>query len=630
MLRKNDEISSTERLLNVIRDDSEVEDEMMEISPPELIETETKFSFSNVFFIRRIVNVGVIIGESYILLAMTRQSIEGKWELLDYTRVSCDSKLKKDSRSFISFLDSTLTDFCGSQEHCNIWTTIYSSKIETRYLMIPKVSEKQIANAVYWTYKKQVSFDEGEVFFDYEVLGDTSEEGVRKTKIIAYSAPSEEVKKLKNLFVEAGFPLTGIAIAPFAIQNIFKTNLIKIESKNNCVLYIGKDQSRIDIFSEQNLVLSRDIKTGINSIVDAIKEELDSIKSESSMELVEAEDGSIVSQSDVRSPVDMKKAEQMLKCLADDQVSELSRNVNKITGQDFTEKDIMGMIIPALIRLVRQMERTLEYFSSHFGGESVRKFYISGELCGYKNIIGFIGDQLNCRLDYIDPFPNDFISTDNDTTISLSDSEKDAFAMAVGMGVSDNAHTPNLLYTFRQKGVQSNIRTINKAVFAVFIIVMIVLSGIFVKQENEITRKKAMLTVVQQQIAKYHPRVDKQFIKQFVAKMGRDHATVNAYAKKYLGMAVISELSAMTPENISLINISANMGSARQNGEVEKFIIIEGVIFEDQVNRDSSLAVYLVKLNGSPIFENPRIVNKTVELFEDREVLKFKAKLELV
>lgn len=630
-MKKHDEISSTEKLLNVIRDDSGVENEIMGLSPLKLPKTEKAFIRSKVFSLRKTVNAGVIIGEREIFLAMTRRSTEGQWELLDYKRIPVDPVIKKEDRTFISFLNGVMTDFCGNYDNCEVWAAISSSRVETRYLTIPKVSEKQIANAVYWTYRKQVSFDDGDVIFDFSVLGDIKEGGASKTKVIAYTAPSDDVNALKKLFSEAGFPLTGISIVPFAYQNILMSRLVEADEKNICILHIGQEWSRIDIFSDGTLVLSRDIKTGVNSVIEAIRGELDSKKMESSMELIEVEDGSIVSPSELTSQTGITAAEKIFKSFSDSTCSGsgMDHTHEKANGHGLNPEDILNMVVPALIRLVRQVERSLEHFSIHFKGETVRKIFISGELSGYKRIVEFISNQLNYRIDYIDLFSSGFFSGNKDKP-PMSVTEKDSFSPAIGMALSDNSYTPNLVYTFIHKGAQLKVQNINRAVFVVFIFIIAVFFGIYIWQGYTISGKEAQILNIQEQIAQFNPRVDQQFIRQFAAKVDRDRKSVQEYARKYIGMAVISELTEMTPPNINLINITAKLGRAQENKDKKKTIIIEGIIFDESFNRDSSLAVFLVKLNGSPIFENPRIVKKSIETFGNKEVLKFTARLELV
>ena len=246
----------------------------MDSSPSQSLAAGLTASIKKVIPFKKKTIVGVDIGRNTLRLVAISQSTEKKMELLDYTIIPFEADLTKDSPQFSRFLKSALTTFCGSAKTTEIWSAISSAKVETRYVKIPKVPNKQIHNAVYWTYKKEVSFNEKTDLFDFEILGEITDDGVRRIEVICYSAPIREIQELKNIFERSGYPLTGISIVPFAVQNLLRTQWIDPGVKNLCNLFIGKDWSRIAVFSEGNLVLSRDIKAGIISMIETIREEV--------------------------------------------------------------------------------------------------------------------------------------------------------------------------------------------------------------------------------------------------------------------------------------------------------------------------------------------------------------------
>ena len=82
--------------------------------------------------------------------------------------------------------------------------------METRQFRIPKVSARQIPNAIYWSHQKEAAFKENEKVFDFEILGEVQDEQTVKIDVLAYTAPVDEVISLRDMFAKAGFPLTGI------------------------------------------------------------------------------------------------------------------------------------------------------------------------------------------------------------------------------------------------------------------------------------------------------------------------------------------------------------------------------------------------------------------------------------
>ena len=200
-----DEISSTEKLLDLIREDNDQVQEPTNLSAETSVDPETGTVagarsepeaetveeaksaplFSNVIPMRKKTTVGVDIGYHELIMAMVNQVSERKQELLDFATVPYPEGISQNSPTFPAFLKNALKDFCGKSRQTAIWAAISAARVETRNLKIPKVSKKQIDNAIYWTLKKDLSFDENEMIFDFDVLGDIIEDGVNKIEVMA-------------------------------------------------------------------------------------------------------------------------------------------------------------------------------------------------------------------------------------------------------------------------------------------------------------------------------------------------------------------------------------------------------------------------------------------------------------
>ena len=282
-MAKQDDISSTEKLLELIRTDNDTEQESQGAQASQSGITRLRSLFSNPISFRKAVTVGVDLGHDDLKLVKIHRITENKYEMLDYARVPFDPDMSRDSAEFHQFLQPVLADFCGRSKNIDVWCTMSSARVETRPLRIPKVSPKQIRNSVYWSYQKDAPFDEKQKIFDFEILGDIEEGGTDKTDVMAYTAPLEEVKTLKKLFANAGFPLTGISIVPYSFQTLLRTHRIDTDEKNVSSLYIGRDWSRIDIFSDGNMMLSRGIKAGIRTMIEALRKGIEGSQLELSL-----------------------------------------------------------------------------------------------------------------------------------------------------------------------------------------------------------------------------------------------------------------------------------------------------------------------------------------------------------
>ena len=113
---------------------------------------------------------------------------------------------------------------------------------------------------------------------------------------------------------------------------------------------------------------------------------------------------------------------------------------------------------------------------------------------------------------------------------------------------------------------------------------------------------------------------------------------ISEIGEKYFPVAVISELTDLTPLNVRLLSISTQVNTqakkeeAPAKGEAKEkgTLILDGIVQGDRLILESTLAGYLMELRNSPIFGQPTISKKSFERFENKEGLRFTAKLNLI
>ena len=627
-MAKKDEISSTEKLLGLIRQKENTDPPPAEPEPLETVQNpRQQTALSNIVPMRKRVGVGIDIGYHELNLAMINQISNKRQELIDFVSIPYEAGITPSSTKCPQFLRNALKDFCGRSKKISLWNAISSAKVETRNLKIPKVSKKQIDNATYWTLKKDLSFNEEEMIFDYEILGDVVEDGINKIEVMAYVAPRQDVAQQKNLFEKIGFPLTGISIVPFALQNLFRTEVVDTLGKDICSLFIGRDWSRIVIYSNGNLVLSRGIKAGIRSMIEAVAQEISKGKMDIAQQSVQPSESSIFGIEEESYILDIDEARKIFF----DHIYNAKPIRLEETGHILREHDVFGMIQPALERLVKQVERTLSHYYLHFNNERIGKVYVSGQMSVYERLFVFMKEQLDVPIDTMNPFSAK-LNYLGIAPIPETLTEKEAFAPAIGMALSNNSLTPNFIYTYKDKQRFENSRKVNRGIFASILFFLAVCFGLFLWGNHLIDQKKMELAKLQTEIKKFKPLINKNLIIDLASRAQNKRKAIKKLGEKYKGMAIINEISSITPSEIRLINISANMGQKTQSGDGKSTqqIKMEGIVLGDRLTFESTLAGYVVKLKSSPMFGPPSIESKSYKYIDQKEVLLFSAKLDLV
>jgi len=627
------DISSTERLLQLIRNNEKPGDmpDTAAVSPS----GKAKKGGTRGFFGNKPISVGVDIGPDELRLVKVRQLSGDRWGLLDCRKVFIESGMSRGAPEFADFLRSELERFCGFGRNFSVWGLIRSDKVDVESIRIPKVGRKQIENAVYWTAKKNTVFDEKETILEFEVQGEVVEDGVAKLSVVICTASKREVEEMGDFFNDIGFPLTGLTAAPFALQNLFKAHWMSVPDRT-ATLYIGDDSSRIDVFSEGNLAMTRGIRAGINSMAEALLEKhvTSSALGERRGERAGAEAGS----EQAHSPMNIEDAKDLVSSLGFDSPPPYG----EIDRFDLSREEIFEMINPALERLVRQVERTLEHCTVILGDEGIHSIYVFSDTGVYRPVVEYVGGQLRVESDVLDPMApgNPFSGRNMEHTFT---SQRASLTPALGLALSSLRRTPNLTFTHTDKEKFASIRQGNRMIVSTFAVALLILVGIFFGMVNAIDRKESALAKLDQQL-KRGTQAAEGAARAMVSEIKGNRLALQRFKERYFGVAVIEELSKLTPTDISLLTVKMAMGGGAV-GEAKKAAkgstgkatkggavgeakaadgaTISGVVTGDPGSLESILARYVLDLKNSPMFRKVTIDKNAIGRFHAGEALHF-------
>jgi Tfp pilus assembly PilM family ATPase len=602
----NNDINSTEKLLNVIRGkDQESFSELgkQKVSFSEKKPTEKINIISpKRLFDKKVYTVGVDIDREFIRLVKTAKDSVGRPILVDQKVIKYSQQPSNDLSEFNTLLKSSLVAFCGSVADCNIWTKISANDVNVHFIKVPLVPKKQLENVIYWTAKKEGFIDETKLIFDFELQGEIVDQDKPKYSVMVYTAPKTSIKEIKTLFSDIGITLTGITTSPFAIQNIFRSKWMSATEEIFASLFIGKDYSRIDVYKKENLVMSRGFKTGSsNSMLEAITASF--LEKTGNLQLKNDE------------------AKKILLSLSPD--SEKLKDTD--AGYDLKKEEILEMISPVWERLARQVDLTLK--TSTIGYQKVEKIYILSSVNVDNSILDFMSDQLGAKTEIFDPFKQHTVST---STESISISERMLLSPALGFSLSDNRRTPNIIFTYKEKNREIKTKRIDRLVFFSFLAALIICLATFIYQVSERNTLNKKQVKLEKELALYSPLLSKDKVAKMADEVKKQKKMTRQYVQRYLGVAAIGEISDLTPQNIHLINFKITEGSVLPKAAADKTpqeksdgVTIEGVIFGDRNMLDSLLTQYVMKLENSPMFSKVSIQKNNVVTFKKSEVLQF-------
>ncbi len=640
-----DEISSTEKLLELIKRDSDTTAAPSSVppAPPSKVSRRSRFRLLPA---KQRLTVGLEIGDLDLKLVKIQSAGDQKWSLVDYRSVPLEPGTPRESPQFAAFLKQTLGEFCGPAGKVALWAAMPSALAEIRQIRIPKVPKKQVATAVYWTFKKEVPFDEDANLLDFEVLEDVSEAGVQKTAINVYTAPRQEIDDLRTLLARAGYTPAGLSLPPFGIQNLFRTRWIDPGEETAGVIYVGQDWSRIDIFSSANLVLTRGVRTGMNSMLETLLAGFSQRRGISS-----APTGDASPPADRGRAMDAGSRDDL--ALARNALYSLSRTPSASrdrAASEFGAEDIFKMVLPALERLLWQIERSFEHYSLNRDNERVRKVYVAGEIAAFERLVAFLSQQLGVVCEILNPLAADCPGLP-DAEQSQPAAAGTGFSTALGMALSHPSRTPNLIFAHTQKEEKGSVVRLNRLIFAAFLPLMALAVGFFFWQSQLIRQQEARAAALQEELDRYTPQVDPGLLFQLAGRIKQEKAALKDYGRRYLALAVITELCELTPERIRLLDLATALGpvapdkappppaeatggdsgaGAAKAPKNPKSLLLEGVVFGERDTLEAALGTYLVSLENSPLFQDPTVETKNFQPVDGKRALRFSVRVTLL
>ena len=123
-MARQDDISSTEKLLELIRSDNEKAYEDYGSDTQSRGLGRFKSAFRNPISFRKTITIGVDLGHDDLKMVKVHRISDTKFEMLDYTRKAFDPEISRESEEFHQFLRPILADFCGRAKNVELWCTI--------------------------------------------------------------------------------------------------------------------------------------------------------------------------------------------------------------------------------------------------------------------------------------------------------------------------------------------------------------------------------------------------------------------------------------------------------------------------------------------------------------------------
>lgn len=234
---------------------------------------------------------------------------------------------------------------------------ITSQEILKKAFTIPVIPKEELKDVLDWSASKSVSIPLDDMRYEYVMMGEVDERGVRKEEVLFVGAHREYINRIMALFEDAGFKDVVL------ITDIGFTYLPMVQETiegSVAIVDIGGRQTGIYVFDNKRMRLIREIMTASESFTDVLI-------SGFGLSTEEAE------------------------------------RYKRENGFDETASDILAV---PLERLGGEIQRTFNVYAQKFPSRPVAKVYITGRGALIPNLLEKLKTFLVEEVAYLPPQPD--------------------------------------------------------------------------------------------------------------------------------------------------------------------------------------------------------------------------------
>jgi len=219
----------------------------------------------------------------------------------------------------------------------NCVMSVPESAVFSRLITLPKVSDKEVGEAIQWALKPLVPMALEDVNISFLEIDQKTVDGNTFSNWYVVAAPKELIARYQQVMETAGVELLAVETESLAITRMIVYNYPQVADKDIMIVDMGAESTNVILSRNGIVMFSQTIGTGSNAITKVISSDLG---------------------------VDMVQAEKY-----------------KITyGADPAQAEgrIAKSIEPILQIVTAEIQRTMAYYKEKIGGTGVAQVFITG------------------------------------------------------------------------------------------------------------------------------------------------------------------------------------------------------------------------------------------------------------
>jgi len=245
-----------------------------------------------------------------------------------------------------------------------IITSLAGSAVIIKKVTLDQMNETELRDLIHDEAGKYLPFDNmDDVNYDFQILGDNNY-NPNQMDIIIVAAKKDVVNSYLEAITAAGLNVVIMDVAPFVLETMYEANYEFDNDETVVIINIGASTTGINVIKGGMSIFTRDFALAGNSINESLQEKYKITFEEAEKIKIEGIPG----------------------------------------GSEGDNLDLKNSILDFAKPIFLEIERSIDYFHSTFGGEYIKYVLLSGGSAKIYNLATILSEKLNVKTELINPF----------------------------------------------------------------------------------------------------------------------------------------------------------------------------------------------------------------------------------
>ncbi len=569
------------------------------------------FSFVKNIFASTQSVIGIDAGSSVVKIALLQKTTAG-YVIADYIVRTIPQGLKDNpserKRLIQEWLKGFIADSRVKTSLCR--ATVWGKGVHIFSLTVPVLNKKDLRGAVSMELRKRLPFQLSidTIMFDFFVTGQMRDEkGLSALQVTAIACDRLMLEEQSQFIKEAGLRPVALSSIPDCLGNLLSFCVNKPPQENTIVLLdMGANSSTLNFYKGGCLRFSREIPIGGDQLTHALARTVTSPSGQITISIEEAE----------------KIKRQCGIPLENEAKTEFLTDFGTVLGEQ-----ISAMLRTTLERLIMEINRTFNYYTSTFKAPAITELFTAGGTSRLKNLNKFFLDNLK-----------ELKKVEGLNVLKAVKGWKDAGIFRQELVMEQAA--PHLAAVFglcvggggKANFIPAKEKLEQKAAFLNFILkisfpVILAMSlAYYCLTYIGALRYKGMIKNTGDEIVRLEPTAKKarEYLDTKTKLEQRKTLLQEAGSRQPNWTGLLKELSAVTPDEVVIYKITA--GEEKEPKELR----LEGRISSQYTVVDVEVMQYVLALEESPYFGQVRLASSEPDMYSPVPAADFEIICQLV